>query len=180
MEFDPKWLTDPQVFQVNRLPAHASYMVRGADGAPLEQTLDGAWKFFYAQTPGASPQEFYREGYDVSGWDEIAVPGYIQLQGGGKYGTPHYVNTQYPWDGHERLEPPAVPERYNPVGCYVRGFAVPQSWDGPVCVRFDGVETAFAVWCNGVFIGYSEDSFTPRSEERRVGKEWRSRWSPSH
>ena len=41
--------------------------VRGADGAPLEQTLDGAWKFFYAQTPGASPQEFYREGYDVSG-----------------------------------------------------------------------------------------------------------------
>ncbi len=161
MEFDPKWLTDPQVFQVNRLPAHASYMVRGADGAPLEQTLDGAWKFFYAQTPGASPQEFYREGYDVSGWDEIAVPGYIQLQGGGKYGTPHYVNTQYPWDGHERLEPPAVPERYNPVGCYVRGFAVPQSWDGPVCVRFDGVETAFAVWCNGVFIGYSEDSFTP-------------------
>ena len=34
-----------------------------------------------------------------------------------------------PWDGHERLEPPAVPERYNPVGCYVRGFAVPQSWD---------------------------------------------------
>lgn len=45
MEFDPKWLTDPQVFQVNRLPAHASYMVRGADGAPLEQTLDGAWKF---------------------------------------------------------------------------------------------------------------------------------------
>ena len=96
MEFDPKWLTDPQVFQVNRLPAHASYMVRGADGAPLEQTLDGAWKFFYAQTPGASPQEFYREGYDVSGWDEIAVPGYIQLQGGGKYGTPHYVNTQYP------------------------------------------------------------------------------------
>ncbi|MFR1786813.1 MAG: sugar-binding domain-containing protein [Ruthenibacterium lactatiformans] len=154
MEFDPKWLTDPQVFQVNRLPAHASYMVRGADGAPLEQTLDGAWKFFYAQTPGASPQEFYREGYDVSGWDEIAVPGYIQLQGGGKYGTPHYVNTQYPWDGHERLEPPAVPERYNPVGCYVRGFAVPQSWDGPVCVRFDGVETAFALWCYGVFIGY--------------------------
>ncbi len=57
MEFDPKWLTDPQVFQVNRLPAHASYMVRGADGAPLEQTLDGAWKFFYAQTPGASPQD---------------------------------------------------------------------------------------------------------------------------
>ena len=143
MEFDPKWLTDPQVFQVNRLPAHASYMVRGADGAPLEQTLDGAWKFFYAQTPGASPQEFYREGYDVSGWDEIAVPGYIQLQGGGKYGTPHYVNTQYPWDGHERLEPPAVPERYNPVGCYVRGFAVPQSWDGPVCVRFDGVDFAY-------------------------------------
>ena len=52
MEFDPKWLTDPQVFQVNRLPAHASYMVRGADGAPLEQTLDGAWKVFLCTDAG--------------------------------------------------------------------------------------------------------------------------------
>ncbi len=161
MDFQPEWLTDPRVFAVNRLPAHASALVYDGAGAPMERSLDGAWKFFYAPTPAGIPPSFEREDFDVSGWDEISVPGYIQLQGGGKYGTPHYVNVQYPWDGHEALTPPAVPERYNPVGCYVRGFTVPQTWTGPVCVRFDGVETAFAVWCNGQFVGYSEDSFTP-------------------
>lgn len=162
MEFDPRWLSDPQVFEVNRLPAHASYTVYGANGAPLEQPLDGTWKFNYAETPEDAPREFMSDAFDVSGWDDIAVPGYIQLQGGGRYGTPHYVNVQYPWDGHEALTPPEIPRRYNPTGSYVRGFTVPDAWgEGPVCVRFDGVETAFAVWCNGVFIGYSEDSFTP-------------------
>ncbi len=162
MEFDPRWLSDPQIFEVNRLPAHASYMVYGADGAPLEQTLDGAWKFHYAETPEDAPREFAEDAFDVSGWDDIAVPGYIQLQGGGCYGVPQYVNVQYPWDGHEALTPPEIPRRYNPTGSYVRTFTVPEAWgQGPVCVRFDGVETAFAVWCNGVFIGYSEDSFTP-------------------
>lgn len=161
MEFDANWLSDPRVFAVNRLPAHASGTLFGADGKPLEISLDGAWKFFYSPTPAGAPEDFYKEGHDISGWDEIMVPGYIQLQGGGKYGVPQYVNVDYPWDGHEALTPPQVPQRFNPVGCYVREFAVPAAWDGPVCVRFDGVETAFAVWCNGAFIGYSEDSFTP-------------------
>ena len=154
MEFDPRWLTDPQVFAVNRLPARASYTVYGADGAPMERSLDGMWKFHYAVTPEDAPGEFMHDAFDVSGWDEIAVPGYIQMQGGGKYGTPHYVNVQYPWDGHEALTPPEIPSRYNPVGSYVRIFTVPEAWGAqPVCIRFDGVETALAVWCNGVFSG---------------------------
>ena len=176
MEFDPRWLADPQIFAVNRLPAHASYTVYGADGAPMERSLDGMWKFHCAAVPEDAPQAFMQDAFDASGWDEIAVPGYIQMQGGGKYGTPHYVNVQYPWDGHEALTPPEIPSRYNPVGSYVRMFTVPQAWGAqPVCVRFDGVETALAVWCNGVFIGYSEDSFTPAefdltSAVRRTGE----------
>lgn len=161
MDFDPEYLQDPRVFAVNRLPAHASFTVLDAEGKALEQTLDGKWKFFYATTPENAPADFYKEGYDVCEWDEIMVPGYIQMQGNGKYGRPHYVNVQYPWDGSEALTPPQIPQKFAPVGCYVREFTVPQEWDGDVCIRFDGVETAFAVWCNGSFIGYSEDSFTP-------------------
>lgn len=127
----------------------------------METSLDGTWKFCYAKTPEQAPADFYRKDFDVSGWDDIQVPGYIQLQANGKYGLPQYVNVQYPWDGHEFLTPPSIPQHFNPVGCYVRRFTVPQNWAGPVGIRFDGVETAFAVWCNGVFVGYSEDSFTP-------------------
>ncbi len=161
MKFDPEFLKDPRVFAVNRLPAHASFTVLDAEGSALEKTLDGTWKFCYAKTPEQAPEEFYKEGYDVSGWDDIAVPGYIQMQGDGKYGRPQYVNVQYPWDGVEALTPPQFPQKFAPVGCYVRQFTVPEGWHNSVCIRFDGVETAFALWCNGEFVGYSEDSFTP-------------------
>ena len=30
-----------------------------------------------------------------------------------------------------------------------------------VCISLQGVESGFALWLNGVYIGYSEDSFTP-------------------
>lgn len=161
MNFEPEFLTDPQVFAVNRLPAHASFTVLDANGSALEKKLDGTWKFDYAKTPDEAPEFFYKEGYDVSGWDDIVVPGYIPMQGEGKYGRPQYVNVQYPWDGVEKPIPPQIPQKFAPVGSYVREFSVPQGWHHNVCIRFEGVETAFAVWCNGEFIGYSEDSFTP-------------------
>lgn len=31
----------------------------------------------------------------------------------------------------------------------------------PVYISFQGVESAFYIWLNGEFVGYSEDSFTP-------------------
>ena len=33
---------------------------------------------------------------------------------------------------------------------------------GPSCyLRLNGADSAAAVWCNGVYIGYTEDTFTP-------------------
>lgn len=50
----------------------------------------------------------------------------------------------------------------NPVGSYVREFDLDESLRGQlVCVSFQGVEEAIYLWCNGRFIGYAEDSFTP-------------------
>lgn len=160
MEFSLSWLADPNVYAVERLPAAASLTVCDANGAPLAQSLDGTWKFQWAPQPGETPRAALTPGVSLACWDDIAVPGPIQLQGGGKWGLPQYVNTQYPWDGREALSPGQVPRR-NPVGIYVRDFTVPQTWRGPVRVRFDGAQTALAVWCNGQFAGYSEDSFTP-------------------
>ena len=31
----------------------------------------------------------------------------------------------------------------------------------PLLISFQGVESGFALWCNGHYVGYSEDSFTP-------------------
>ncbi len=160
------YLSDPEAFAVGRMEAcsdhavYASAQEACAGRSSLQKCLSGTWKFRYAERPALRPEGFYAPGYDVSGWNDITVPGHIQLQG---YDRPHYVNTQYPWDGHEFLRPPQVSETYNPVGCYALDFTVPETWpqDGRVVLRFDGAETALYAWVNGTFLGYSEDSFTP-------------------
>ena len=96
--------------------------------------------------------------FDVTSFDEIKVPGHIQLQG---YDKPQYVNTQYPWEGQEKLLPPQIPQKRNPVGSYVKFFDIDKALIGKdTYISFQGVETAIYVWLNGEFVGYSEDSFT--------------------
>ena len=91
----------------------------------------------------------------------IDVPGHIQMQG---YDQMQYINTLYPWDGHEKLRPPHISSDDNPVGSYVCYFEVNEALKNKTTrLVFDGVETAYYVWLNGEFIGYSEDSFTPSS-----------------
>ena len=165
LRYDLAALYDPEIFAIGRLPAHSDHDIyRTAEEArvhasSLHRSLSGQWKFRYSENPANRPLNFFEEGYDVSAWDEIPVPGHIQMNG---YGHPQYVNVQYPWDGHEALVPPAIPQDYNPVGSYVRTFHVPAAWDGlRTVLTFHGVETAFFCWVNGQFIGYSEDSFTP-------------------
>lgn len=149
----PALLADPTVFQLHRLPPHAALELE-RPGAPLCLDLSGEWDFRYAETLSAP----------FSAWGKLTVPGFIQMQSlhlpGRPYGTPHYVNTQYPWDGHEALHPGQIPEQYNPIGEYQRSFTLPAGWEN-CFIRLEGADSAAAVWCNDQFVGYSEDSFTP-------------------
>ncbi len=82
------------------------------------------------------------------------------------YDKPQYVNVQYPWDGHEAIEPGEIPTQFNPVASYVKYFTVPENMqDKRLFVSFQGVESGFALWCNGSYVGYSEDTFTPSEFE---------------
>ena len=156
---------NPAVFSDNRLPAHADFVpYRNAAEAEIGETslrysLDGLWRFHYAKNPAASPEGFWEPGYDISGWDDIHVPAHIQMEG---CDVPAYVNTQYPWDANEELQPGEMPTVFNPVADYVCELVLPERFHGnDVCISFQGVESGFALWLNGQYIGYSEDSFTP-------------------
>ncbi|MDQ0230311.1 glycoside hydrolase family 2 TIM barrel-domain containing protein [Metabacillus malikii] len=160
------WLTDISVFAVGRLPAHSDHyyytsMDEAREGVPMQLRtyLNGEWKFAYSVNPQQRPANFFETAYSCVGWENITVPGHIQLQG---YGQPQYVNTMYPWDGHYEIRPPEIPSDHNPVGSYVKYFNVSENMQNrPVYISFQGVESAFYVWLNGEFVGYSEDSFTP-------------------
>ncbi|MDL4843226.1 glycoside hydrolase family 2 TIM barrel-domain containing protein [Aquibacillus sp. LR5S19] len=164
------WLSNLNVYAVNRLPAHSDHLyyqtiteANSNSAMKMRHSLNGNWKFNYAINPQSRVEDFYRNDFDVSSWGDITVPGHIQLQG---YGKAQYVNTMYPWDGHNDILPPDIPEDHNPVGSYVKSFYLPTNMDKkPVYISFQGVESAFYVWLNGEFIGYSEDSFTPAEFE---------------
>jgi hypothetical protein len=108
--YDLSYLYDPEIYAVNRLPAvsdHDCYRTleeAEAETTSLSLCLNGEWQFFYTENPAECPENFWQPEFDRSQWAQIKVPGHIQLQG---YGTPHYTNVPYPWDGHERLTPPA-------------------------------------------------------------------------
>lgn len=159
-------LTNPEIFEINRLKAHSDHRyyqtleeAMNKSEMSWRQCLNGEWLFKYSENVATRPEGFEALEADYSDFEKILVPGHIQLQG---YDKPHYVNTQYAWDGHEELKPPYIPVKYNPTASYVTYFEVPAEWNGQkVYISFQGVETAFNVWCNGEYVGYSEDSFTP-------------------
>lgn len=164
MEMNHEWLKNPEVFQVNRLNAVSSHHYYATKeemdnkNSSYIHNLNGTWKFHYANGLNQLIPDFMKEEYDCSNWDDIQVPGHIQLQG---YGTPMYVNQIYPWSGSEEILPGEIPER-NPIASYVTYFdATILKEHTDTHLVFHGVESAIALWVNGQFIGYSQDSFTP-------------------
>ncbi|MBS5605498.1 MAG: beta-galactosidase [Enterocloster asparagiformis] len=179
MQADIRWLDDPQVFAVNRLPAHSDHRFYGSmedcrrQTCGLTQSLNGTWRFQWSKSTGTCPAEFYREDFDTTGFESIQVPGHMELAG---YDRIHYINTMYPWEGHlyrrpawslpgaggEAMEGQFSKAEYNPVGSYIREFELDEGLKGKrVCISFEGVEQALFLWLNGQFVGYAEDSFTP-------------------
>jgi len=158
-------LENPEIFNINRLKGRSDHRyyasieeARAGGMMSWRQCLNGRWQFSYSETLEDRPIGFESLDFDTSDFSGIEVPGHIQLQG---YGKPQYVNTQYPWDAHEDIIPPMIPKKFNPTASYVRTFEVPVDWTASVYISFQGVETAFNIWLNGEFVGYSEDSFTP-------------------
>lgn len=163
--FNYAQVKNPQYFAEGKLPAHSDHVCYAsreqaeAGTGSLRYSLDGIWKFHYARNYGQVIPGFEKEGYDCRPWEDIRVPAHIQMEG---YDIPQYVNTQYPWDGREDLEPGEIPERFNPVASYVKYFEVPESMNGKeIRIVFEGVESGMALWLNESYVGYSEDSFTP-------------------
>ena len=169
MKFDFSKIKDPAFFAQNRVKAHSdhhyykNHRELAEKNESFRQNLNGLWKFRYARNLAEAPAGFEAEDFDCKGWEDIRVPAHIQMEG---YDKPQYVNVQYPWDGHEAIEPGEIPTQFNPVASYVKYFTVPENMQGKrLFVSFQGVESGFALWCNGSYAGYSEDTFTPSEFE---------------
>ncbi len=167
--FDYSLVKDPQYFKDGRMDAHSDHTYyRNGEEAKEKETsfrydLNGIWKFHYARNYGSAILGFEKTDYCCRDWDDIRVPAHIQMEG---YDAPQYANVQYPWEGHEDIHPGEIPEHFNPVASYVKYFEVPEEMQGKrLFISFQGAESGIALWLNGHFVGYSEDSFTPSEFE---------------
>jgi len=167
MTFETSWLSDPTIFAVNRLPAVSDHQIyrsvpeADAEMSSLVRSLDGTWKAHLALRVADAPDTLLTNDQLDTTLCDVTVPGVFQLQYP-EWDAPQYVNVQYPWDGREQLVPPQVPE-HNPTVTAIRTFELSAAdLDcGRVVLTFAGVEAALALYMNGQFVGYSEDSFTP-------------------
>lgn len=161
-------IKDPQYFGENRMKAHSDHsFYKSRDHVWHKEdytlSLNGLWKFSYAKNYASSIDGFEQVDYNCKAWDSIKVPSHIQLEG---YDKPMYSNCPYPWEGHEEVKPGEIPVEFNPVGSYVKYIQIPKVWKGQrIFISFQGAESGLALWCNGTYIGYSSDSFSPSEFE---------------
>lgn len=167
--FNYSMVKDPTYFKDGRMEAHSDHICYRDEMETAEKetsfrySLNGIWKFHYARNYGSTVQGFENTDYSCRDWDDIRVPAHIQMEG---YDAPQYANVQYPWEGHEDIHPGEIPEHFNPVASYVKYFEVPETMQGKrLFISFQGAESGIALWLNGQFVGYSEDSFTPSEFE---------------
>ncbi|MDE6380371.1 MAG: DUF4981 domain-containing protein [Muribaculaceae bacterium] len=157
---------NPRVLGINKLPYHVTLgLPSGNAGRQDIVSLDGNWKFHWSPDPDSRPVGFEADGFDVEGWDNIAVPGSWQMQ---NFGKPIYVNISYPFARNRpsvTSEPPEDWYAYahrNPIGSYVRDFDVtPDMLEKNITLSFEGVKSAMYVWVNGQKVGYSQNSMSP-------------------
>ena len=175
----PYW-EDETMFGENKEPGHATYIPYPNTAAMMADkdfyrhpwvssqsasvvSLNGTWRFHFVDEPSKRPTDFYKEDYDVSGWDTLPVPSNWEMYG---YDRPIYCNVEYPHGN----TPPFIKARpgyndggknygINPVGSYVRTFRVPDNWKGKrTLIHFGGIYSAALVYVNGRYVGYSQGS----------------------
>ncbi|MDM5090612.1 beta-galactosidase [Aeromonas bestiarum] len=161
------WQTQA-ITSVNRLAAHTplfSWRSEADARADLASSsrllLDGEWRFSFFEAPERVPDVWLTQ--DLPQACAIRVPGNWQLDATYPASRPLtdgpiYTNIKYPFP----CDPPRVPAA-NPTGCYSREFELPADWlaGGQTRIIFDGVDSAFYLFCNGRWVGYSQDSRLP-------------------
>ena len=156
----PRYYEDLDFLHEHTMPPRAYYipasrrmedLVEHREASDRVQMLNGMWKFRYFESIYDVRDAFYESGYDTSDFDEIPVPGVWQMAG---YDTHQYTNFRYPFP----FDPPYVPQDI-PCGAYVHTFSYAKDEKAPkVYLNFEGVDSCFYVWVNGIYTGYSQVS----------------------
>ncbi len=137
----------------NTMPPRAHYIpydslekakVGDRTASSFFQLLNGTWEFRYYSRDIDCPEEILH-------WETIDVPSCWQNTG---YEKPYYTNLAYPYPA----DPPYVPND-NPVGVYRKKVNISlEEAEYKYYLVFEGVASAFELFINDEYIGYSSVS----------------------
>lgn len=154
----PRYYEDLNILHENTMPARAYYIpaskrmddfVENRKGSDRIQFLNGIWKFKYFESIYDVEEEFFKQGFDVSEYVDMEVPGVWQNEG---YDNHQYTNIKYPFP----FDPPYVPQDI-PCGAYVYNFEYKEDEKAKKAfLNFEGVDSCFYLWINGSYVGYSQ------------------------
>ena len=162
-----KYWENPYIIKENKEDGHNNALPRknakdALSGAPAPDflSLNGVWKFYWQTGVDNLRTDYYAEGYDDSGWDDIEVPSLWQMKG---YGKPIYLCAFYPKAiSTIKSEIPRIRHDLNEIGIYRRSFTLPESFEGKeIFINFGAVKAGFFLYINGRRVGYSQGSMTP-------------------
>jgi beta-galactosidase len=159
VKFTFKEWEDPTVVELGKEPPHATFMTYSnpdeviADDysrSSWQKSLNGTWKFHYANTPDERAANAFETGYSDLHWKNIQVPGNWEWQG---FGTPIYTNFLLPFTPN----PPFINHHDAPVGTYRTSFSVPDNWAArDVILSFGSINGCAYIWLNGQAVGLSK------------------------
>ena len=168
--FNYELVKDPTYFNDNRVEAHSDHRYF-ASVEKMEQdvedyrfSLNGLWKFHYAKNYNCTIPGFEKERSTAASPGMIFV--FRRIFRWRDMMFPSMPTCSIPGREKEELQPGEIPTQFNPVASYVKYFEVPEAMKGKrIFVSFQGAESGIALWMNGQFVGYSEDTFTPSEFE---------------
>lgn len=154
----PRYYEDLKVLHDNTMPERAYYipaskrmdnLLENREASDRIQFLNGIWKFKYFESIYDVKEEFFKQGFDVSEYVDMKVPGVWQNEG---YDHHQYTNIKYPFP----FDPPYVPQDI-PCGAYVYDFEYKEDEKAKKAfLNFEGVDSCFYLWINGSYVGYSQ------------------------
>lgn len=144
-----KYYEDLGILHIGTEEPRAYYIPENKAGNSRQKWLSGVWEFAFYPSPYEVPEKFY-EMEEPEGFRRVQVPACWQFYGVDSH---QYINQKYPIP----YDPPYVPAE-NPCGAYRKNFFLRKKAGEKIYLNFEGVDSCFYVWVNGIFIGYSQVS----------------------
>ncbi len=146
--------SDPDVFEQHKIYPRVNVTGFGYENdiergsyrsQPYYVSLAGKWSFDLQSSVNSRPNMEDKK-LDVSKWQKVNVPNYGWKSGGKPVFAPEINNVS------------DLPDRDNYIATYYREFNASSSWkDYEAFLQVQG-RSAFYIWINGEYAGYSEDS----------------------